>query len=365
VNIANWPVKSMYQPDGIASFTIGDQTFLITANEGASRDEDAFNEEARVKDLLLGGPIFAQFNDTDLQDDDRLGRLQVTTEFPSDQRGNNGAYHELYAFGTRSFTIWSSGVDEEFGLVFDSGDDFEQITAAQLGNNFNANDANDFDDGVPDNLDSRSDNKGPEPETVVVGEINGRTYAFVGMERVGGIMIYDVTDPSAPVFQSYMNRRDFTEPNTTDEEETMTNELVGDLAVEGMVFIDAGDSPTGNPLLVTANEVSGTTSIFEISVDEPAAAAALPSMDAKIVESRDATSYDRYLATGETFTDRRLITNSPHNSNRIVKLSEMKRSAWQRSVDRFWARPTESQSSSADLNELMELHKGLGSHLSL
>ena len=234
-----------------------------------------------------------------------LGRLQVTTEFPSDQRGNNGAFHELYAFGTRSFSIWSSGVDEEFGLVFDSGDDFEQITAAQLGNNFNANDANDFDDGEPDNLDSRSDNKGPEPETVVVGEIDGRTYAFVGMERVGGIMIYDVTDPSAPVFESYVNRRDFTEPNTTDEEETMTNPLVGDLAVEGLVFIKASDSPTGNPLLVAANEVSGTTSIFEISDDEPAAAAALPSPDAETAVPSDATSRDQHFATVETFMERR------------------------------------------------------------
>ena len=349
INIASWPIKSMYQPDGIASFTVGDETFLVTANEGGSRDSDFFNEESRVKDLTLGGPAFAQFGLKDLQEDDQLGRLQVTTEFPSVQRGNNGAFHELYAFGTRSFSIWSSGVDGDFGLVYDSGDDFEQITADQLGENFNANDGNDFDDGEPDNLDNRSDNKGPEPETVVVGEIDGRTYAFIGMERVGGIMVYDVTDPTAPVFQSYVNRRDFTEPNTTDEEETMTNEAVGDLAVEGLVFISADDSPNGIPMLVAANEVSGTTTVFEISVDAPEPeAAALPVLEADLAESNRLTASAGASVAVEDVGGRFALPN-PHDADG----HHLRRSAWQRSVDHFWAKTGESRSSSIEFEDLM------------
>ncbi len=88
-------------------------------------------------------------------------------------------------------------------LVFDSGDDFEQITAVALPDGFNSN------NDENDSLDKRSDDKGPEPEYVVVGQIGERTYAFVGLERVGGIMVYDVTDPHNASFESYVNTRDF------------------------------------------------------------------------------------------------------------------------------------------------------------
>jgi hypothetical protein len=240
---------------------------LITANEGGLRDEDGFNEEERLKDVNVVRGL------QDLQANEKLGRLQITTFPPHGRRVDKDGevvLSQLYAPGTRSFSIWNEDIEQ----VFDSGDDFEQVIAAQLPSQFNANDANDFDDGEPDNLDSRSDNKGPEPETVVVGEIDGRTYAFVGLERIGGIMIYDVSDPTAAVFQSYVNRRDFTKPNTIEVEgEEITNPAVGDLAIEGMKFIPANKSPNGNPLLITANEVSGTTTIFEITSDEPVMAA--------------------------------------------------------------------------------------------
>jgi hypothetical protein len=92
---------------------------------------------------------------------------------------------------------------------------------------------------------------------VVLGTAFGRTYAFIGLERIGGVMVYDVSVPTAPEFVQYANYRDFTQP---------TDSLAaGDLGPEGLLFISEENSPNGKPLLVISNEVSGTTTIFEIS----------------------------------------------------------------------------------------------------
>ena len=134
-------------------------------------------------------------------------------------------------------------------MVFDSGDDFEQLTAVCP--EFNSNNHDN------DSCDSRSDDKGPEPEGVVVAKIQGNHYAFIGLERVGGIIVYNVTDPTSPTFVQYINNRDF-----AGDAEAGT---AGDLAPEGMLFIKEEDSPIDKPLLVVANEVSGSTTIFEIN----------------------------------------------------------------------------------------------------
>lgn len=39
----------------------------------------------------------------------------------------------------------------------------------------------------------------------------------------------------------------------------------GDLGAEGLAFVPAAESPTGEPLVVVANEVSGTTTFFEVT----------------------------------------------------------------------------------------------------
>lgn len=50
IKIGPVPVKGMYLPDAIASYTVGGQTYLITANEGDARaDWPGFNEETRVR----------------------------------------------------------------------------------------------------------------------------------------------------------------------------------------------------------------------------------------------------------------------------------------------------------------------------
>ncbi len=249
IRITNYPnLFGMFQPDAIETFEIAGETFIITANEGDSRDYDGFSEEARVADLELDPEAFP--NAASLQDDAVLGRLKVTTTL-GDADGD-GLYEELYAFGGRSFSIWQP-TEAGLELVFDSGDQFEQITANLLPEQFNStNDDN-------SSFDSRSDDKGPEPEGVTTGVINGQTYAFIGLERIGGIMVYDVTNPSSPEFVQYINNRDFSgDPEASS---------AGDLAPEGLTFIAAADSPTGEPLLAVANEVSGTTTVFAIDLN--------------------------------------------------------------------------------------------------
>ncbi|WP_204152379.1 choice-of-anchor I family protein [Leptolyngbya sp. CCY15150] len=242
INIQPWPVFGMYQPDAIAAYSVGGQTFIVSANEGDARDYAGFAEESRIADLTLDATAFP--NAVDLQSDEQLGRLTVTTTLGQNE---NGEYEALYAYGSRSFSIW----DAQGNLVFDSGDDFEQITAAQLPNDFNAN------NDENGSFESRSDNKGPEPEGVTLGQINGRTYAFIGLERIGGVMVYDITDPSAAEFVEYINPRDFAGDAAAG--------MAGPLGPEGLVFISAQDSPTGFPLLVVSNEVSGSTTIFSIN----------------------------------------------------------------------------------------------------
>jgi len=262
IGIKSVPVYGMYLPDSIAVHEVAGKTYIVTANEGDSRDYPGFCEEQRVKDAVLDPVAFP--NAADLQKDESLGRLKITTT-RGDTDGD-GDFDELYAYGGRSFSIFLVG-DDGLGnatltQVFDSGAAFEQLTAKRLPDDFNAgNEAN-------DDFDGRSDDKGPEPEALTLGTINGRIYAFVGFERVGGTAVYDITDPSNPVFVDYRNVRNFAVDVVFDEDDpsnNILNPLVGDLGPEGCVFIKATDSPNGRNLLVVANEVSGTVRVFEVT----------------------------------------------------------------------------------------------------
>lgn len=259
IHIENWPVQGMYQPDSIYSYSVDGKTYYVTANEGDARDYDGFSEEFRVKDLKLKAGSFSAL--PDIQEDHELGRLTVTSTMgvsngcdPSSATTDVEAdceYDTLYAYGARSFSIWS----DDGAQVFDSGSDFERITAEKFPDNFNSdNDEN-------DSFDSRSDAKGPEPEGLTLGQINDQTFAFIGLERVGGIMVYDITDPASPAFVQYINNRDFSASETD-----LLADMAGDLGPEGLYFISADDSPTGVPLLAVGNEVSGSTTLYSIAV---------------------------------------------------------------------------------------------------
>jgi len=241
INIRQWPVKGMYLPDAISSYKVGTHTFLITANEGDAREYDAFEEAVRIDSVMLDPVKFP--NGEVLKNTADLGRLNITSTVGKNPA--TGLYEELFAFGARSFSIWSASGQ----LVFDSGDALELITAEAYPSNFNASNTN-------NTFDNRSDDKGPEPEGVVIGKVFGKPYAFIGLERIGGVAVYDVSNPAAPRFVQYVNNRDLTAAPGTPE--------AGDLGPEGLIFISAQDSPNGRPLVVTGNEISGTTTIYEI-----------------------------------------------------------------------------------------------------
>jgi hypothetical protein len=241
VNINNWPVFGLYQPDTIATVTIAGQTYLITANEGDTR-----NEARRVSTLTLDPNAFP--NAAQLQLTQNLGRLDVSS---IDGLNAQGQYSQLFAYGGRSFSIWN--VTTGLSQVFDSGDDFEQILAAFSATPLTPSIFNS--DGTPSTFDSRSDNRGPEPEGLAVGTVGNRLYSFVGIERAGGFMVYDITNPSNPLFTNYIN-----------------DWQLGDISPEGLLFIPAADSPNGTPLLIVANEVSRNVAIYSVKpVPEPSA----------------------------------------------------------------------------------------------
>ncbi|QTH63704.1 choice-of-anchor I family protein [Psychrosphaera ytuae] len=265
LNLQSYPgLYGMYQPDTIATYTWNQANFIVSANEGDGReyffdanseaectaaggldyDEDdgclAFIDEIRTEDLTLGAN-FDYLNN----DDNDIGRLKVTTFLGASDNSTDGSgtYSKLYTYGARSFSIW----DQNGELVFDSGDQIERITASVHGAAFN----NDEDENVGD---TRSDAKGPEPEALALGEIDGRTYAFVGLERMGGVMIYDITNPYQAEFVDYFYNRGTVEDA----------EITGDLAPEGMQFIPAAMSPTETPLLLIGNEISGSVTVWEV-----------------------------------------------------------------------------------------------------
>jgi hypothetical protein len=231
-NIRNWPVYGMYQPDAVASFKACGNSYLVTANEGDARDYDGFAEEVRARSVKASYPAIPEVGD-DLQ----LGRLTITASPP------DGDLSQPYVFGTRSFSIWNAKTGAQ---VWDSGAELEALSAAAFPAFFNGNnDSNDFD--------TRSDNKGPEPEGLTVGKMRGRSYAFVTLERIGGVVIYDVTNPAAPSFVQYLNTRDFTGPG-----------IGPDSGPEIVRFISAEHSPTRAPLLVISNEISGTVTLWSL-----------------------------------------------------------------------------------------------------
>ena len=231
----------VYMPDGITLYEVDGKTYLLTANEG---DASEWEEYANITTVVTG-TVENDGETTDVEvevlDKTKLDGLPAVAEDTN------------FLLGGRSFSLYEV---TENGLtqVFDSGSDFERITAQAYPDHFNASNKN-------NKLDSRSDAKGPEPESVTVNLVDGKPYAYVGLERIGGVMVYDLSDPAHPTFVEYVNTRDF----TVDFPEEGTDPAQGDVSVEGMCVVPAAVSPTGQALLLTANEVSGTVAVFQHS----------------------------------------------------------------------------------------------------
>lgn len=217
----------MYMPDSIASYNLDAKTYLVTANEGDGREWGSYVNDVKISKLLKDSKLSDELKaiytgeTNDLKVHKELGLV-------------NGKYEKLYTFGGRSFSIW----DENGILVFDSKNELEKLTQEYMPTLFNQ------EDGV---LDGRSGNKGVEPEALAVGEIQDSVFAFVGLERQNAIVVFDITNPSNVKFVKYLI--------------TQTD---GDISPEGMKFVSASNSPTGNPLLMVSYEISGSTAVYEI-----------------------------------------------------------------------------------------------------
>ncbi len=228
INLKSWPVRGMYQPDAIDSVKIRGREYIVSANEGDSRDYPGFSEEVQIGDenYVLDPYRFPDAHT--LTDNAQLGRLKTT--LAKGDKDGDGDYDRIFTYGGRSFSVWN----KRGRLVFDSGSQFEDRLAALQKS------------GVDVWVDDRSDDKGPEPESIVVGELASVPVVFIGLERASGVFVYAISNPQWPKYLGYINLKQF-----------------DDVSPEGLVFIPR--SRTTGWLLVT-NEVSNTISSYEISV---------------------------------------------------------------------------------------------------
>lgn len=220
-------VYGIKMPDGISVTTIGGKTYLLTANEGDSRsdwaglDNEVESTNSPTGNVKLGEDV-VWFNATMWDGLDQ---------------------NKAYVFGGRSFSLYEV-TDSGLTLVYDSGSDFETITAEKLADYFNCSN-----DKIK--LDNRSGKKGPEPETVTTGTVDGKTYAFIALERIGGVMVYDITDPAGGKFVNYINSREFDAA------------IQGDVSPEGLYFVPGANGRKA--MLLAACEVSGTLAAYELT----------------------------------------------------------------------------------------------------
>jgi len=264
--IQNWPAHGMYQPDAIHAITLQGRTYLITANEGDAREYDppgltvGYVEAVRLNNAgYVLDPV--QFPDAaELKVNTALGRLNVSTA--TGDLDGDGDFDRIDAFGARSVSI----LDQQGRLVWESGEMFERIAEANdlLLNPASLTPTLFNTTSTANTRRNRSDDKGVEPESVVVGEVGGRTYAFVGLERDGGIVALDVSEPTTPEYVSYANNRKFPRNPATGAFLSCATNDCGDLGPEGLTFVPAAKSPNGKALLIVSNEVSSTTTIWEI-----------------------------------------------------------------------------------------------------
>ena len=272
INIGNFPLNGMYMPDGMAVANIGGNDYVFTANEGDAREYEDLPGLIEEVDLIDGGnglvgQGYMDMDDNDTADngtedwytqwggDDKLNDMSYPVAFNAHTNGvtaevnlygdtdGDGLIEELHSYGARSFTIW----DNRLAVIYDSKDEFEQNIAKEHPDNFgNDNDEQDFE--------GRSDNKGPEPESVAVGQLGDKYFAFIGLERAGGIMVYDVTDPANSKYVMYELNRDVTLPI----------EEQGDLGPEDVKFVSAENSPNGKAMVIVSNEVSNTVTFYNV-----------------------------------------------------------------------------------------------------
>lgn len=237
VSFRNVPVKGLYMPDAIVSYSAGGKPYYVMANEG-----DAFVDDADIVRLgnaavTLDPGVFPDA--AALKNDAELGRLNILRE-GADGSGSTSNMTEIVTLGGRSFSIR----DADGQLVYDSGNILE--VQAQL-------------HGVY--ADGRSDDKGVEPEGVAVFELGGRTLAFIGLERTtrSAVAIFDISDPANASFVDMI---------VSDDANVLRPEGLVAFSSGGRHFLAVAHESTADS--IEAGGLSNRTVLYEITpVPEP------------------------------------------------------------------------------------------------
>ena len=266
IDIVARNIQGMYLPDAIGTVDAGGNTYMVTANEGDAREWACLLGGTDATKLEAEDPRLADVADTTVDSTFKgsgiAGRMKVTQFSPANISGevirSTTKVKDAYSFGTRSFTVWKSNLNNGVfpaDLVFDSGDAIERIIAQERPRFFNA-DWNTT-SGFINAAESRSASKGPEPEGLAIGKAYGRTWMVLALERDNGLMLYDMTNPVKPMFRQYIN--------TSIPGGDILVGSAGDVSPEGVLFLEAAQSPTGKPMVVVSYELSGTVAFFEVT----------------------------------------------------------------------------------------------------
>ena len=259
----------VYMPDGIAVYEAEGKTYILTANEGDAREWGDFCDEVKRDITSADGSVTAK----------KVRVLDNTCKAGIPAEGN-------YLYGGRSFSIFAVA-EEGLSIVYDSAGEFEAKTFEYLPAYYNVSN-----DDVE--LESRTAKKGIEPEAVTLAAVNGRTYAFIALERIGGIMAYDITDPAEAAFVNYINTRDFNDA------------LTGDVAPEGLAVLAREESV----YLLAAFEVSGTVASYRLTDAEAPAVSAVA-----------VTGFDLDYTVGDEFAGGTLLVIYADGSTKEVALT--------------------------------------------
>ncbi len=265
VSTAPENIFALFQPDTLVAYQVDGKDYLVSANEGDDREYDAWEDLAKANDLEL--PNGQSALSPQLQKgllDSKMKKLRVLKDLGKD---STGVYQTLTMTGTRSFSIW----DEDANRVFDSTMTIESILASDYANVFNTR-VDDTDDpkdiaelkadGIAysmiddtayfwEGVDARSLKKGAEPEALALAKIDNKTFAYLGLEKQGGIMVFNITNPTDVSFVQYFNDIDY----------NALPAKAGDLAPEGTVTF----MQNNNHYLAVANELSSTVSLYSLA----------------------------------------------------------------------------------------------------
>ena len=232
IKIENAPILGLRQPDGIAVFSEKGRFYILTANEGASREYSNYSDEIDILTLFQKGLLNSEvFNST------WLSSLQKH-KFSVMEPCQKGLCNQVYAFGSRSMSVFDGKTGN---LLFDSGDQIEKTIAQTAPSYFNWNSKK-----GKQKIDARSEDNGSQPEMVTIGEFNGKKLAFLGLERMTGIIVWDLENPEKPTIMDY-----YLDPK--------------DRGPEGILFVFDSKRPfSGNPLLIVGYEFSQSIVIYSI-----------------------------------------------------------------------------------------------------